>query len=276
MMIKLTLFITLMVSSSIANAVTLNGTSGPDVVKPWEGTIGLSTEASDNIYGKGGNDILWGGGGDDLIKGGSGNDQLDGGTGDDYMFGEKNDDWMHGRDGNDRMKGGRGNDILHGGNGDDELHGGDGNDALYGEAGNDVFYPGDGEDVLVQGYAAKKRHFFDIIDTGSGNNIVFMRGNTRVDSGHGNDTFVVRHHGNLGKGKNGGITITDSGGSNTLIFEDLDRDSVLIETETDRTVFKDLEGTEIVVILKAVPVVILGNEPVEDDGDIFIVVFSEI
>ncbi|MFQ3680326.1 MAG: hypothetical protein SNJ60_07465, partial [Pseudanabaenaceae cyanobacterium] len=114
-------------NNRVAVALTLNGTSG--------------------------NDVLAGGMANDTIRGGAGNDYITGGDGNDSLFGES---------GNDRLYGGRGNDSVVGGTGNDILFGDLGNDTLIGvdlSAGRgrgeiDRLTGGPGRDVFVLGTTA--------------------------------------------------------------------------------------------------------------------------
>lgn len=78
-------------------------------------------EASQSIFGRGGNDLIDAGGGDDVVFGDTGNDLIRGNTGNDVLIGDA------------------GNDILDGGAGDDNLFGGAGADVLEGGTGKDIF-----------------------------------------------------------------------------------------------------------------------------------------
>jgi Ca2+-binding RTX toxin-like protein len=112
-----------------------------------------------------------------LVNGEAGNDSLVGGS----SF-----DSLSGGDDNDTLAGGGGADTLRGGSGADRLTGGDGNDLATGGAGNDTFIgTGTGRDSL---YGEGDDDGFDlnevadltgwIIDGGSGNDGVDLRGNT--------------------------------------------------------------------------------------------------
>ncbi|MFO1378176.1 MAG: calcium-binding protein [Steroidobacteraceae bacterium] len=212
-----------------------------------------------------GDDQLWGDAGDDHLYGGGGADRLDGGTGADYLFGGLGDDSLEGGSGNDQLVGddtdsdlgsdelrggddndtlfglaGRdflygdaGSDALVGGPGDDELYGGDGDDyvaggsaGLYGGAGNDVLHGGAGQDLLQGGDDD------DVLDGGgstTGNDLLFGEG--------GNDTYV------LAPGS-GNVQITDSVGTNRVVFEGgVNRDDVKV-TRSGGMVYIDYSPTE--------------------------------
>ena len=72
-----------------STGVTINGTTGNDVITPNQTIAGQPrpSAAGDIIYGRGGADILAGGGGSDTIQGGDGNDQIKGNDGDDLLSG---------------------------------------------------------------------------------------------------------------------------------------------------------------------------------------------
>ncbi len=245
-MFKYFCMISLIVGVSNAYAVDLHGTSGADLIKPWEssGNLGFSTSGADNIWGHAGNDILWGGDGSDKIYGGKDIDQLAGGLGFDELYGEKGDDWLYGNDGNDLLKGGRGDDHLYGGNGDDVLWGGDGFDYLYGGNGNDTLHGGDGSNVLVPNSLSTAT---DTINTGEGNNTVYLKGSVLVSSGTGDDTFIVQDG---IKAQNLSVIISDGGGFNILRFEKIKARNVSENTASGITIFTNkVTGNEILRIL---------------------------
>jgi Ca2+-binding RTX toxin-like protein len=118
------------VGDTAADNVTVNGTSGDDVVVIIGGpasvaVAGLSAQV--DIAGtEGALDTL-------TINGGGGNDIIDasslapgavrlviyGGEGDDVLIGSDGDDYLYGGEGNDVIIGGLGNDVIDGGAGDD-------------------------------------------------------------------------------------------------------------------------------------------------------------
>lgn len=168
---------------------TGNGTS--------EGNDYLDGEAGDDILlGLGGDDELIGGEGSDQIFGGEGADRLAGGTGNDTLSAEAGDDTAAGGEGNDLIDGGEGKDMLagdagqdqlQGGAGDDQLDGGADDDVLFGEAGNDTLLGGVGNDYLLGGEGD------DVLDGGEGDDIYFAHyasGNDRIVDSGGNDTLV--------------------------------------------------------------------------------------
>jgi Ca2+-binding RTX toxin-like protein len=104
-----------------AQACTITGTSGPDVL--------IGTSGRDVICGLGGNDRLSGSGGNDVVIGWPGDDVLGGGDGNDVVFGGP---------GNDRLQGDAGRDTVYGGPGRDTIWAWDGfADRLNGGLGMD-------------------------------------------------------------------------------------------------------------------------------------------
>lgn len=85
---------------------TIEGTSGPDVLR---GTAG-----PDLICGFGGDDTIYAGGGADVVLGGDGDDRIDGGAGADRLFGAYGNDVLLARDNAvDVVDGGPGRDSAH-------------------------------------------------------------------------------------------------------------------------------------------------------------------
>ncbi|WP_376088848.1 calcium-binding protein [Roseomonas sp. CCTCC AB2023176] len=118
----------------------------------------MGNEATNYLFGDGGDDALAGGGGSDFLTGGAGDDSLNGGNdvdvltggeGDDVLVGGAGADILMGEAGGDRLAGGDGADLLTGGDGSDRLQGGDGNDTLSGGAGADDLTGGAGADRFV-------------------------------------------------------------------------------------------------------------------------------
>ena len=177
----------------------LKGTSGNDTVNFFQGTIGISTNLADTIYGYEGNDILFANGGADELYGGEGHDKLYGGSGDDQL---------HGGDGSDQLFGGEGNDWLNGGPGADELYGGPGNDHIVtsvnssGPLDQDQVFAGDGDDVIT---VSLDNHIH--IHPGSGKNLIQIKGS------------IDRFKNALITGS--GITITHADAEDTVSFSDV-------------------------------------------------------
>ncbi len=123
---------------------------------------------NDILNGDAGRDIIYGGNGDDIIHGGDGDDSgtrlmadgkyhavgLYGGLGNDKIFGDNGNDELSGQSGNDRLEGGLGDDWLFGGNGKDKL---------YGNAGDDKLVGGTAEELPNEG---------DLLNGGSGIDVV--------------------------------------------------------------------------------------------------------
>lgn len=97
--------------SPIANAATIEGTNGPDLLKGTsDGDIIYGYGGDDSIHGRGGLDSMYGGGGDDVIISGKGAyDKLFGGAGQDFLDGATNNCNKNKRD----FWGGDGEDYAH-------------------------------------------------------------------------------------------------------------------------------------------------------------------
>lgn len=174
-------------------------------------------EASESIYGSGG-DMLFGGTGDDLLVGShatdylygeqdndtmygrGGADRLEGGGGNDIMYGDGvagdlsswaatpenlfGDDYLDGGSGNDFLNGGNGADILIGGDGTDWLYGGKGDDTLIGGEGQDRLYGDDDNDTLVVGAT-------DIAEGGAGDDIYQVNGDAELTDDSGQNRYTI-------------------------------------------------------------------------------------
>jgi len=167
-----------------------------------------------------------GGNGKDLVDGGAGNDNLFGANGNDTLFGDGEitfDD--HGTGGSGPIiivpdaiatyGGVGGNDTLNGGDGDDFLYGGVGNDTMKGDKGNDTFYGGTGNDIMTGGQGNDRF----VIEANSGAD--------RVSAYDVADKIVFDV--SSGVTSFSGLTITASGGQNTLITWGTGGDSLLLE-----------------------------------------------
>lgn len=93
------------------------------------------------------------------------------------VFGGEGAETLHGGEGDDILSGGQGDDILYGGAGSDYLYGGAGNDFLDGgdDTAVDHLYGGDGNDIMMY-------HPNDVIDGGSGMDVLLVAGNENMDS----------------------------------------------------------------------------------------------
>ncbi|MEM7057939.1 MAG: hypothetical protein AAF557_10160 [Pseudomonadota bacterium] len=199
-------------SQSGTAAVTVNletgtgsgGHAAGDTFHSIEKVIG--TTSADILTGSRSSETLIGLGGGDTIDGGDGTDTVDysdssaavnvnltrtvqygGDANQDHLtniediVGSNANDVLTGDGNNNRIVGGAGNDELRGSNGDDILEGGEGNDSLYG-GGND--------DTLIGG-----------------------AGNDRLEGHGGADVYRFGFN-------TGSDTVTDTGGTTTLVFED--------------------------------------------------------
>ena len=190
-MLAVTAGLVCLMCASVAYAVTLNGTNGPEAL--------FGTTGDDTIDAKGGVDIVFGLSGDDRIEGGGGGDiihadgtcpagaqdpaacQQIGGRGNDRIDGNAGDDNIGGDKGDDRINGGSGLDNIQAGSGKDTIDAGDGNDTVAGQGGADRITGGAGTDDLI---------------AGAGDDTVYARDSRsdRVDCGTGRDTAVVNSH----------------------------------------------------------------------------------
>jgi Ca2+-binding RTX toxin-like protein len=163
---------------------TINGTSGPDVLK--------GTSLADLLYGFDGADILYGYAGNDTLNGGTGADTMYGGTGDDTYYVDNAGDRptelageglntvratisytlsagtaiqrlyadnsigtsalnLTGNEIANTIRGNAGANVLNGQGGSDILQGLSGNDTLIGGSGNDSMQGGAGADSMSGG-----------------------------------------------------------------------------------------------------------------------------
>jgi CSLREA domain-containing protein len=119
-------------------AVTISGTSGPDVlIGTGKKDVIRALGGDDVVDALGGNDRVCAGGGNDQVKGKAGNDQVTAGAGKDKAIGAGGGDTLSGQGGKDRLKGKGGNDALKGGPKPDKLNGGGGTDICRGGGGKD-------------------------------------------------------------------------------------------------------------------------------------------
>jgi Ca2+-binding RTX toxin-like protein len=190
-------------------AITINGTSGSDVID-----VSASSEPH-LIYGMGGSDQIFGSSSADRLDGGSGNDTI------------------HGNDGNDVIIGGTGTDALYGGRGNDtfqvygtslsydDIHGGDGFDSIIGSDGNDIIglrnQPTSIE--LIDG-----RSGYDIIRLADGGSRslnlsdITVRGIELIQGGTGNDTIVGSTDDDTILGGRGNDILNGGPGRDTAVY----------------------------------------------------------
>lgn len=147
-------------------------------------------------------------------------DAYNGTANNDFIFGENGNDTLHGGNGMDSIFGGEGNDVLYGESDEDYLNGGIGNDFLYGGIGNDTLYGDDDNDVL---------------DGGAGDDILY--------GGAGNDTYV------FAKGY-GSDTIIDADGLNTLRFNGLNPNDILVNGTGEYDATITIKGTNDTLVIK--------------------------
>jgi len=124
---------------SFLPGLTLNGTSGDDLIDLFQGVNEPIGRGDDTINGGDGNDTIFSGAGNDLVGGDAGNDILNGGLGNDIVTGGS---------GSDQLIGDRGDDILNGGNDNDKINGGAGRDRVNAGLGDDRITLGKGKDIF--------------------------------------------------------------------------------------------------------------------------------
>lgn len=214
--------------------VTLNGTSGDDLIEEYRVNSGNETNAqadyansringydgndvmsagkgNDSIYGGNGNDFAAGGLDQDRLYGQNGNDRLYGGSENDSLYGGEGTDRLYGGTGDDYLRGDGGNDLLYGGEGADRLYGRDGNDRLYGQNGDDRAYGENGDD-RVYGQNGEDRLYGQ-----NGNDLVYGGNhNDRMWGGNDNDSLYGQNHNDTIYGENGNDYI-DGGNGNDYI-----------------------------------------------------------
>lgn len=235
---KILYVMALALSSSVlaGTPYTHIGTDGPDTM--------MGTSGNDKMRGKRGGDFINGLGGDDIIEGGRGDDMLIG----DNTLADEGDDQIWGGDGKDTINGGWGNDFLRGGDHDDNIYGWYGDDDIYGGSGDDYIDGGCGDDRLRGG--SGNNH---IIDT-CGNNSFYIKGVSTnfIESGSGDDTYII-----TGKNLKGTLTLSDQGGDNIFIFEDISQS----QFESD---YVKLDGYEIWASTTTGEQVLIIETPVGD------------
>lgn len=183
---------------------------------------------NDTVYGYAGNDMLWGadgadtlGGyeGEDIMIGGNGSDLMNGGNGADKLYGNLGDDHIHAGYGADRALGGAGNDLVIGHRGEDDVQGNVGDDTITGnmlynaliqdydaEDLRDVSLVGELSEIARFGPVAMRDDLVaDMVDGGSGNDILYLGEFDEGTGGTGADQFIIQNSACI----NGVTTITD-------------------------------------------------------------------
>lgn len=232
------------VNTSSSTSVLDVAKHGRDYLGGGEGNDTLTGGGfDDRLEGGAGNDFLFGDGigitgdfeGKDILFGDAGDDQLQGNGNDDQLYGGEGLDKLYGQDGKDYVAGDAGDDYLEGGKGDDTLDGGDGIDTLWGNDDNDILIGGTGNDLITGGTGN------DTITGGTGRDY--------QDGGDGNDTYVLK----AGDGEivdNTYEMIVDSSGSDTLRFEGVDPNAIIIHKGTSGTDVAIQYGTNDGVYIK--------------------------
>jgi Ca2+-binding RTX toxin-like protein len=137
------------------------------------GTVTSGTAAAETLAGTGFSDEVRAGEGSDRVNGSDGDDRLYGEGGDDILVGDGN--YLIGPyyTGIDRLEGGAGHDLLVGGWGDDVLLGDDGDDVLV-NTGLAQLWPTVAPGALIFADLAWGDGGGDVIDGGSGTDIVYL------------------------------------------------------------------------------------------------------
>ncbi|MGH2710251.1 MAG: calcium-binding protein [Actinomycetota bacterium] len=208
-----------------ANACTILGTDGPDVLVGTEGPdIICPSNGDDHIDALGGDDIILAGLGAKTINGGPGNDEINGGPDNDTLNGGPGSDMLTGDVGNDSLLGGDGDDILHGGDGNDSADGGSGRDVIEGQDGNDDLTGGSDLDHMSGGNGDDSISGGDGDDRlagDSGNDrILGGNGTDVIDGGEGNDTLEGEGDNDEISGGNGRDELLGDGGNDQLNGDD--------------------------------------------------------
>lgn len=157
------------------------------------------------------------------------------GTGNDTVYGYGGNDKAYGEGGNDYLSGGDGADYLNGGADNDSLFGSSGNDSLYGSTGNDTLTGGAGADYL-EGNSGNDRFVFTATDLSFGTNADTLGVFNNPGAAAGDIIDLAAVDANLvttgdqafrfGSKAIGGLWAVDLSGGNTMIYGNLDSDSV--------------------------------------------------
>jgi len=237
----------------VAAAITINGTTGSDVID-----VSSSSEAH-LIFAKKGADVVYGSSAGDVLDGGSGNDRL------------------YGNDGNDVTIGGAGNDVMLGGIGDDqfqyagteiyfdEIDGGSGLDTVVGSGGDDVI------GIRVQPVSVEQidgRGGFDIIrlpDSGSRSlnlSSTVVLSIELIQGGTGHDTITGSPGDDTVRGGSGNDVINGGPGRDSAVYLG-ESESYQITWGTP-TVVRALAGSEGTDQLTGVEVMAFADGQFED------------
>lgn len=224
---------------------TLYGNGGNDLIEAGEG--------QNRVYADWGDDTVSTGAGDDIIDAGGGRNRVSAGAGNDRITTLWGDDWIDAGTGNNVISAGVGNnyivagagddtittetgdDIIHAGDGDNIVSASEGFNQIFTGAGRDVIQAfgvnsiqsGDGSDDITLGWGA------DTIDAGAGDDVIRAGGGgDTVRGGAGNDIILATQWSNdtyvFGR-HDGQDIISDDGGSDSLLFEEVNSDQLWFE-----------------------------------------------
>ncbi|MFM5727816.1 calcium-binding protein [Aeromonas veronii] len=222
---------------------TLYGNGGNDLIDAGEGQNRITAGwGNDTITSGAGDDTIDADGGCNRISAGAGNDRITTLWGDDWIDAGSGNNVISAGVGNNSIVAGSGNDVITTGTGNDIIHAGDGDNVISASEGCNQIFTGDGQDVIralgvnriqsgggnddiTLGWGA------DIIDAGAGDDVIRAGGGgDSVRGGAGNDlifgnqwsndTYVFRRH-------DGQDIISDNGGSDVLLFENVNLDDLL-------------------------------------------------
>jgi hypothetical protein len=214
----------------IGDTLTINGTSGPDLVQVALGgdpnTLNVTMDGSTQTFDRGtfSKISVTLGAGDDqftedpstlidealTVTGGGGNDIIAGGSGNDVLFGGPGNDTISGNAGDDSIMGGLGSDVVSGGQGNDNVSLGDGPDTF-------LWDPGDGSDAVNGGAGTDTLQFH-------GSNI----GETMSLFGNGSSAEFVRDVAAVDEAMNNieAFDLTALGGADQVIINDMTGTSI--------------------------------------------------
>lgn len=195
---------------------TINAGAGNNTIVATGDATNVTTGAgNDSITTSYGNDTINAGDGNNTINAGGGNNLITAGSGNDVITTDWGNSTINAGDGTNTITANGGNTVVTTGSGADRITTGSGNDTINSGAGNDVISAGWGSDVINAGAGD------DTITTGGGNDI--------VRAGLGNDTIIAdqwsddKYYYARGDGRD---TLTDSGGMDTLVLENIRSDQL--------------------------------------------------